>query len=803
MKIMIKLGKMRIENFKSFKESVEFDFTGNDLVLFDGPNGFGKTTIFDAIELCFTGKISRVKHTDTKSKGDHILKGDNAEPTTIQLELLNDTRTLLVIGIHIPANISGEAGKVAKYQNAIERFETEMWQDAAVFRELSKNKLDEGRLDNLLENEKLDKTFTLFNYIQQEETCHFLKLDESKRHQEISYLFGTIEEKNKADKLDALSTKLKQTINDYYIPLITKEEGELIQLAKPTTEAEGSESILSSGKIALFSDLSSSTLEQLEVYKYSLEGVEWLIKNNSDYKKLKFNYLLNKMTTERTEQLENYLKVGLVENYEGLTKKLNKHNLIWRKAKKKADIYNELITFFDDKPNSLSEDTLNIYKENFPSSYDRFISDITSFLSLSKVNSSLSSLLIKIDDSRKNLLSHYKEHIGYDGVKEHKNIPCPLCGDMKPTGEDLLNEYDKQSEFFLEQLGDNDKSLKIVTENLITELIVPSITKMRNYLSKYQDYLNFDLISVDNHKNLGKSDFQSMIKIRTWLESNIGDCTHFIDNKLLVVNQNYDETKEQLITFINSHKKLLSEEPLKEYSDLVKDLQALGLAFNEAGKLPVDLGDISRDLSLLSRLILQQSSLSYKAKILKISKLQEKVRKLNLKREEIAAISKVYKVEIKAYEKDVAKHIAIPLFVYSSKILQSRPEGSGIFLITPTKASEKGFMKFSATPNDSHDAWNTMSSGQLAGVVISFMLAMNKVYPSKLSTLMIDDPVQTMDEVNMASFVQMMRYEFHELQIMLSTHESKVANYFHYKYSQAGLKSLPINMKNKRLESIN
>jgi exonuclease SbcC len=68
---------------------------------------------------------------------------------------------------------------------------------------------------------------------------------------------------------------------------------------------------------------------------------------------------------------------------------------------------------------------------------------------------------------------------------------------------------------------------------------------------------------------------------------------------------------------------------------------------------------------------------------------------------------------------------------------------------------------------------------------------------------MIDDPVQTMDEVNMASFVQMMKYEFPELQILLSTHESKVANYFHYKYSQAGLKSFPINMKNKRLESIN
>lgn len=802
MKQMIKLGRMLIENFKSFKEPVEFDFTGNDLVLFDGPNGFGKTTIFDAIELCFTGKISRVKHTDAKNKEDHILKGDNSKPTTVQLELLNDTSTLLVIGIHIPANISGEAGRVAKYQNAIKRFETNVWQDETVFRDLSKNKLDESKLNNLLKNEKLDKTFTLFNYIQQEETCHFLKLDESKRHQEISYLFGTIEEKNKADQLDMLAAKLKKTIDDYYTPLINKEEEELAQLSKPTTENEDSVSTLSSGKIAIFSDLTSSTVEQLEVYRDSLESVEWLIKNNSDYEKLKFNYFLHKMTTERIDQLQNYLKVGLFENYEDLAKKINKHSLTWQKSKRKADSYSKLITLFDDKPNSLSEDILNIYKEKFPSSYDVFTTDIALFLSLTKTNSSLGSLLIKIDDSRKNLLSHYKEHIGYDEEKQCQNIPCPLCGDIKPTGQALLIEYEKQSKFFSGQLGDNDKALKIVTEKLITGLIEPSIRKMKNYLIKYKDYLNFDLINVNNHKSIGESDFYDMMKIRTWLEYNVGDCTQFVDKKLLEVNEDYHEKKELLITFINSHKKQLSNEPLKEYAQLKQDLKTLGLVFDDAEKLTIDLNDIRRDSSLLTRLILQQRSSTYKVKSLKISQLKEELKKLKLKRNEIKEISKVYKDEIKAYEKDVAKHIAIPLFVYSSKILQSRPEGSGIFLITPTKGSEKGFMKFSATPNDSHDAWNTMSSGQLAGVVISFMLAMNKVYPSKLSTILIDDPVQTMDEVNMASFVQMMRYEFSDLQIILSTHESKVANYFHYKYSQANLKSLPINMKNKRLEYI-
>jgi DNA repair exonuclease SbcCD ATPase subunit len=794
---MIKLGRMRIENFKSFIEPISFDFTGNDLVLFDGPNGFGKTTIFDAVELCFTGEISRVKHTDTKAKKDHILKGDNGKPTTVELELLNGVETLLIIGIYIPANISGAEGKVSHYKNVIKRFEIETWQDDFANDQL-RTSLDVNGLKALLESEKLDSTFTLFNYIQQEETCHFLKLDEGKRHQKISHLFGTTEETNKAIKLDLLSAKLKEKI-DAYTPIITKEETELAELSKPALEASDDESNLGSGKISLFSDLSSNTVEQLEAYKNNLEGVDWVLKNKSDFKSLKFNYLLNKITTERITQLDSYLRVGVVESYDEF-KKLDTHYSTWTKANKKAVTYKALLKLFDDEPNTLIKETLNIYNETFADNYNKFTTDIASFDQLSKVSGALSSLLIKIDESRENLLSHYKEQLGHDETQEHQNIHCPLCGDLKADWQVLIKEYDVQTKFFSDQLGDNGKLLTAVIKTLIKELVTPLISKMRRYIEKNEKYLNFDLNSLKSIKKIEKTDFDSMVKIKNWLASNVGDCSSYIDNTLLEVNQNYSEAREQVIEFINSHKKPLLEDAPKAYSSFLQDLKALNLAFDENGSLAVDSSDISKDLLLLSRLIVQQNSTSCKVKEKNLAKLIGKVEKLTLKRSEIKYISKVFKKEIKAFEKDVAKHIAIPLFVYSSKILQSRPEGSGIFLITPETNNANGFMQFSATPNDSHDAWNTMSSGQLAGVVISFMLAMNKVYPSKLSTLMIDDPVQTMDEVNMASFVQMMRYEFPEMQILLSTHESKVANYFHYKYSEAGLKSLPINMKNRRLE---
>lgn len=95
-----------------------------------------------------------------------------------------------------------------------------------------------------------------------------------------------------------------------------------------------------------------------------------------------------------------------------------------------------------------------------------------------------------------------------------------------------------------------------------------------------------------------------------------------------------------------------------------------------------------------------------------------------------------------------------------------------------------------------------MSSGQLSGIVITFMLAMNKMYPSNLKTLLIDDPVQTMDEINMVSLLQLLRYEFSDYQLIMSTHEKNISNYFSYKYSTLGKSVKPLDIKSYRFQEM-
>ena len=57
-----------------------------------------------------------------------------------------------------------------------------------------------------------------------------------------------------------------------------------------------------------------------------------------------------------------------------------------------------------------------------------------------------------------------------------------------------------------------------------------------------------------------------------------------------------------------------------------------------------------------------------------------------------------------------------------------------------------------------------------------------------------DDPVQTMDDINMSSLVELLRNDFSDKQIVLSTHEDKVARYFTYKYLKHGENVKIINL---------
>ena len=71
-----RIKSLRVNNFKCFDDSKFYEFSFDEEknpIILTGPNGFGKTTFFDALELVFSKNITRFE-TKIENKSTNLLK---------------------------------------------------------------------------------------------------------------------------------------------------------------------------------------------------------------------------------------------------------------------------------------------------------------------------------------------------------------------------------------------------------------------------------------------------------------------------------------------------------------------------------------------------------------------------------------------------------------------------------------------------------------------------------------------------------------------------------------------------------
>ena len=163
-------------------------------------------------------------------------------------------------------------------------------------------------------------------------------------------------------------------------------------------------------------------------------------------------------------------------------------------------------------------------------------------------------------------------------------------------------------------------------------------------------------------------------------------------------------------------------------------------------------------------------------------------------REDLKNIQKVYSDAIESYKNQILKRLRVPLLIYTGKILQDYQNGLGVFI-------SKDEMRFVTNGDVKHDILNTFSSGQLSGFVLAFLFSMNKQYVKEseddLGFILIDDPVQTMDDINISSMIEVLRNDFKDRQIILSTHETDKENYILYKFFKYNRIGQSFNVKDQ------
>jgi RecF/RecN/SMC N terminal domain. len=781
----IRLTRLKLKNYKLF-QSTTIEFS-DGLNIFDGPNGYGKTSIFDAIEFVITGTIKRVTENSSINgslKYDEIfLANDSSKDVIIKAEFnirdeeCKNKKIVIVKQVVADQSISGTTNcnpkKLAEITNTylVDDFNVEELNSKAI---IAGEKLDRFQKEFFGENSQ--NLFFMLYYVKQEDRLDFFKNTEKDRVKSIDSLFQIKQEQEKFKEINDGKKNLKSIIDGL--------DNEVIRLTSNLSKNavnEKNNEILYSKLLSknISWDLESveinnekefdyivqqlksikSVVKYVKFYREDLKNVEcqrFLNMNEKDKQaNLRAFCLYNEVADQKDKYIEKQKKFKTLQEQIRISEEGKFFDLDFLK------LFEVMQIDISDNETEQIEGLIVEYKENRNSS-------VSAKQTLSDIIRIRQQLIDKFKDSEYNTDSK-----------------CPYCGfDWKDT-EIFAKNVEITSDRLSKLVNGAEKKCLTITEKLkeIFENRLSVIMDMQ--LKEYiDDKLLMEFIQINSKENLQKYENMRSLFNKIGLES--------VTYKFTICNN--VEAFEGIDNAINEKIVLLPAEYIEE-KKIISYPQIIDLYFESLEDVEkIQTKNIDDKMSYIqNKFIESQSELT--KKIIKLSDL--KTRLTNELKKELENYSKSWKKSISRYQAQIISKIEIPFYIYSARILQSYQGGQGIFIRQSQNVSkgEVDSIRFT-TPEQQHDVLYIMSSGQLSGVLLSFSLALNKVFvKDHLRTIFIDDPVQCMDDLNIVSFVELLRCEFESSQLIISTHEKSFANYISYKYKKHGLKRKNINLK--------
>lgn len=794
-----KIKSVRLKNFKCFDGSKYYEFSLDDTknpIILTGPNGFGKTTFFDAIELIFANKITRFNEAIENGKTDlqkNVLLNEADSDGFIVCTLINGNRECL----SLIARIDHGMHKV-NYSDSI------MY--AMINASIATENLDRDIRECLDWRKSISEfdvlkyskeNFAVYYYISQAESVHFLKQSVIQRKDAMNALLdlGEVDSwiKFLQDKLIGKNTLTPNVLINEKIKLLDNKINEDIEQLKALGANDESScefeyfNIINLGSMSNFPLWDSEKLEEVDVSELErgvkdIDRISHLVKEYGDYE----NHLWNKkLETAMVSGVEDYL---LSRDYVK-DKKIDIDGI-----KHVIELKNRIITIFNNSaflrskeivPGEFSADGMRKLKQLFPEGVLFEIEDVqrmcTNLNEMSKKLSSKQAVIRKMENARL-ALHEANEEFDRDTDK------CPYCG--RQYGESIkLEEAYKAAHALLEK--ENGEELKKYNELL--KHLEEAVKESKNALNKEIGSLNdSDVTSVlDEVRRLSSfiSDKKRVERVEMLIP-------------LIVVDKAFEdmgkkEQKNELQRMFIESKKAFSSVDFTNnlstygYDSLLEDYPNIEWTQQN---LFHDEKMIDNKKNYIKAAI--NSKKNEKANEIK-ARTKMNIRKwqtLKTIREDLKNIQKVYSDAIESYKNQILKRLRVPLLIYTGKILQDYQNGLGVFI-------SKDAMRFVTNGDVKHDILNTFSSGQLSGFVLAFLFSMNKQYVKEseddLGFILIDDPVQTMDDINISSMIEVLRNDFKDRQIILSTHETDKENYILYKFFKYNRIGQSFNVKDQ------
>ncbi|WP_312340385.1 ATP-binding protein [Anaerospora hongkongensis] len=776
------LTKLYIDNFKLF-ENVEIEFSDYRLTVLDGPNGFGKTTVFDAIELVLTGQISRISNfkvvDEREGCEDILLQKIESRDTIVKAEFSNGETQFTLARVIDSSKVYNRS---QKRSSNWELFDCYYSNDYHLY---DRRQILQPEVERLF-NEDFSRFYNLFYYIQQEENTFFLKKPEKERMKTLSVLFDTKREVEECDKV--LETKKKLDSIHSRLAKELEKKGEVLKSKleerfQPSLEDDIYVSynlLLPWHKPSLEWDIEGLKVETKETrnkYQTELYNLKNFLTNYDKYKSDKKNQELERKASDTVQIRDVIIAGNFVDGFEEIENQYKKQKQVLTALR---------LLNFRSVEAILKLDVSSLTNFVDPIECNEISSAIQVMQNYKQSTKQVSKIITELNETRDKLKKDFQKAIEV-GVQ---NDACPFCGYRWSDYEQLSTQM-KEKQLNLQLLYDDSTRLMVQEFDRIYKIHLDKvILRLEGYLNNRNLILDEVFSSVE--QSLQKSD--SVSKFLNWCSHEQMDVNKYLIKDLTVPLVDISEVVIRVQEAIRARVVVLEEAYYieKEASDFDRVFRDLFKTDDNVRQL--DVKKVETKTRYIDSIFFESLENQSVELTQEIEQLQTKIRKVKNLSNNLRTISNVYATKMREHWSSLIKNVEIPFYVYSGKIIQDYQRGQGIFI---RESSELKNIRFVSNSSTDHDAICSLSSGQLSALVIAFTLALNKVYGNRnMNMILIDDPVQTMDDINMASLVELLRNEFSEKQLLISTHEEEVSLYLRYKFAKYGLKSRNLNVKN-------
>lgn len=767
-----KISKIEIQSFKAF-EKISFDFEKASLLTLDGPNGYGKTTIFDAIELLLTGKIGRtfrlfsnIMPAGKRNYDDNLYwnRKQKEQNLYIKAEFTNSetgkNKTL--------ARMAKKTDLSDVKTNRADNFDAFLLYELSNFESTDFSEEANEHIINELFGESFSENYPLLNYLEQGQNSFLFSKKIDKRKEALEQLINTAEINAHIEKY----TKIEQRINKN---LLSKEKESLITtLTTQVDQIQGQ--ISGSDQQELYHQLTTKSplinWDQNPPFKtHDPELLNVFISDISNLKNLidKKSEISSRL---KNQKIENYLNAK--ENLIVLTAKIGHHIHSYSSL----DATHTTLTTLKKHEAILSKDSKTISIEDITpllidNPYNLPI-DITSTIAtrddLIKQSTGTSLAISDLSITKNTLIETYKKLHTLDGH-------CPLCGNDWVSEKKLMDAIEERHNLETKNLNKIGIQLDENIKQLSTTFLLAKSTITQNITD------NAKLFDEQLYKTLieNKEHFSAIETLSKHLEKiNISYPTAFTTLDIEI-----RQRVEKIISAIRDTKD-------SEVGELPADWE---LMINRLFEKPEDFQKLTtNDAAKKIRFIQMSHSLIQSETLKTLTKNLASLKAEKASAQKLKATINKLKTELTKLEKKYAgqtiSDIELTFHIYSGRLIQNYQRGLGLFI----ERGDGSHLRFSTAEHSEHDALLSMSSGQISALSLAFFFSLNRVY-SRNSLILIDDPAQSLDEINIASLSDLLRCELKDRQIIVSSHEDDISSYLRYRFSRAGLSQKGIHMQ--------